>query len=198
VGASENLFGRTIDCLGDPVDGMGAVSRLEPVPLRRPARRGTRLALRIPLGLDGAPGVFRGAHALVTHPWPRAGRLLARIARSWRKPIVAVLVGGGILEHSLFSADLAEAFYRCVMISEPGGRRPFRAMRAYRVAAALAGWFGARAGDALLVVGWRVRGLPAVADTTVAHAVTSIWSIEGVAAGFDLEIGPGAAERRAA
>jgi hypothetical protein len=71
-------------------------------------------------------------------------------------------------------------------------------MKAYRVAAALAGWFGARAGDALLVVGWRVRGVPAAADTTVPHDVTSIWSIEEEARGFDIEIGPGAAERRAA
>jgi hypothetical protein len=149
------------------------------------------------LPLAHATDLFRGAKAALKSPWPDASLELAEMARSHNGPIVAALIGGSILEHSLFSADLREAFYRTVLMSEPGEKQAFRALRALRGAMALASYCAAGA-DVLLVVGWHLRGQPSISDSTAPHGVTSIWSIEQETPGFDLVVGRQTETRRAA
>jgi hypothetical protein len=138
--------------------------------------------------LEGIDGAFKGARAAVVGKWRDTGSRLAAIARSHNGPVVAAMVGGSLLEHSMFSADLRAAFYRTVLITEPGERQPFRALRALRAAMSIASYLSDGA-DVLLVVGWRLHGLPSISDSTAPYGVTSIWSIEREIAGFDLVVG---------
>jgi flagellar biosynthesis/type III secretory pathway ATPase len=197
VGVSVRLLGRSVDCHCRPLDGMGRIAGMTPVPMFRNTRRIQRMH-RAPLGNRKAPELFRGALAATRTPWPDAGRQLSEIARAHDGPVVASLIGGSVLEHSVFSADLMEAFYRTALISMPRECRPFRALRTFRVAATIASHFASEGENVMLLVSWRVGALPSAAETTGPHDVTTIWSIEEGVTGFDVELGHGTARGRAA
>jgi len=197
VGASVRLLGRTVDCHGRPLDGMGPVAGMVPVAMFRSTRRIHRLR-RESLGNARAPELFQGALAVARTPWPDAGRQLTEIARAHDGPVVAALIGGSLLEHSVFSADLMEAFYRTAIVSVPKECRPFRALRTFRVAATIASYLAREGENVLLLVSWRLAALPSAAETTAPHDVTAVWSIEEGVTGFDVELGYGTARGRAA
>jgi hypothetical protein len=189
IGVSEKLLGRTVDCHASPVDGMGPVGGAVLVELVGAIDRAP-MAVREPMEIAAAPGLFRGAKAVLRSRGPDALRHLCEIARAHRGPVVAAMIGGSQFEHSIFSADLLEAFYRTVLLSEPREMRPHRALRTFRAAATIASYLARAGDDPLLLVSWNLPAYPMGAESNAPHDVTSVWSIEGSVSGFDVEICP--------
>lgn len=162
VPVSEEMLGRVLDGLGEPIDGLGPIRATTQYPVNNdppPALSRTKISRVLPLGvraLDGLltcgvgqrMGIFAG-------PGVGKSSLLGMIARNTQADVnVIALIGERGREVGEFvERDLGpEGLQRSVVVAATSDRPPVLRMRGAQVATAIAEYFRDTGRDVLLLM----------------------------------------------
>jgi type III secretion protein N (ATPase) len=177
VGAGDALLGRTLDALGNVVDGQPVPANLSRVPVYRDAPNAmTRLPIRQPFhtgvrALDTVLTVGEGQRlGLFTAAGGGKSTLLGMLARSAADVNVIVLLGGPGREVREFIDDSlgAEGLRKSVIVVATSDRPPLERGRAAYVGTAIAEYFRDRGKRVLLLLDSVTRFAGALRDVGLA------------------------------